>query len=214
MRDLILRRPYLAFAAAGLLLAAPFTAALRSSSAAESAPAIGCPAPVDLPGLPNVVRLNEKLYTGAQPEGDEGFRSLRKLGIRTILSVDGTPPDVKTAHRFGFRYAHLPFGYAGCPRPQAARIIRAVRDLPGPIYLHCHHGKHRAPAAGALVRRALDGISPQQAVKELERAGTGKNYLGLYQGARDLPPTPEEIEAVRPEFPEISPTPPLMTAMV
>jgi TonB family protein len=38
---------------------------------------------------------------------------------------------------------------ARCGSPTATRIVRAVRDLPGPIYVHCHHGKHRSAAEGA-----------------------------------------------------------------
>lgn len=195
----------LAVPAAALLAPAPVVAPL----------AIGGTAPVDLPGLPNVVRLSEKLYSGAAPEGDTGFRTLRGLGIRTILTVDGTPPEVKTARRFGMRYVHLPFGYDGCPRPQANRIVRAVRDLPGPVYLHCHHGKHRAPTAAAFARIALDGLTSEQAVKEMERAGTGKNYTGLYGDIKAYtPPTPEELEAVKSDFPSVTATPPLTKAMV
>lgn len=170
---------------------------------------------IKLPGLHNVFRLSDRLYTGSVPEGEEGFRSLQKLGIRTVLTVDGEPPDVATAQRFGLRYVHLPFGYSGCPLPQANRIAKAVRDLPGPVYLHCHHGKHRAPAAGALVRRALDGLSPDEAVREMERAGTGKNYLGLYGGVREYqPPTAAELDRLPGDFPAIAETPPVVRRMV
>src|SRR5881628_1257785 len=97
------------------------------------------------------------------------------------------------------RYVHLPFGYDGCPRPQADRIVRAVRDLPGPVYLHCHHGKHRAPVGAEFARIALDGISPEQAVRELERAGTGKEYVGLYADVRSYrPPSSAELDRVKP----------------
>lgn len=189
-----------------LVLAAPVETA---------APSQAPNAEIRLPGLHNVFRLSERLYTGSVPEGEEGFRSLQKLGIRTVLTVDGEAPDVMAAQRFGFRYVHLPFGYSGCPVPQANRIVKAVRDLPGPVYLHCHHGKHRAPAAGALVRRALDGLTPDEAVREMERSGTGKNYLGLYAGARAYqPPTAAELDRLPADFPAISETPPMVHRMV
>lgn len=169
----------------------------------------------EFPGLHHVFRLSERLYSGSVPEGEEGFRSLQLLGIHSVLTVDGAPPDVERAHQYGMRYAHLPFGYDGCPSPTADRIVRAARDLPAPIYLHCHHGRHRSPTAAAFARIALDGISNEQAVRELERAGTGKEYAGLYASVRAYrPPGPAELDRVSPEFPETAATPPLMDVMV
>lgn len=171
--------------------------------------------PVDLPGLQHVVRLSERLYSGGAPEGEAGFGTLRGLGIKTVLTVDGAAPDVRTAHRFGMRYVHVPFGYDGCPAPTANVIVKAVRDLPGPLYLHCHHGKHRSPVAAAMARIALDGISNEEAVRELERAGTGKNYTGLYADVRGYrPPTRAELDALKVELREVAPTPPLVRTMV
>ncbi|MCC2672127.1 MAG: hypothetical protein K0Q72_4599 [Armatimonadetes bacterium] len=202
-------------ALAALLLCAPL--ALRALSAADL-PAGPLPIgarPIDFPPLHNVVRLSEKLYSGAVPKGEAGFRVLERLGIKTVITVDGVPPDVKTAQRFKLRYVHLPFGYDGCPTPTANRIVKAVRDLPGPVYVHCHHGKHRSPTGAEFARIALDGITNEEAVKELERAGTGKNYTGLYADVLAYrPPTRAELDAMKADFPAIAPTPPLVEAMV
>src|SRR5215475_14398645 len=73
---------------------------------------------VEAPGLHNVYRLTEKLLSGSSPEGDEGFASLQRLGVKTIISVDGMRPDLERAHRFGMRYVHLPIGYDGVPKEQ------------------------------------------------------------------------------------------------
>jgi protein tyrosine phosphatase (PTP) superfamily phosphohydrolase (DUF442 family) len=188
---------------------------LHASDRRAGGPPVGNAVGAELPGLHNVFHLSEKLYSGSAPEGDAGFRSLQRLGIRTILTVDGMRPDVARAHRYGMRYVHIPFGYDGCPRPTAVRIARAVRDLPGPIYLHCHHGQHRAPTAAALTRIALEGISNAEGVAELERAGTGKNYVGLYAAVRTYtPPTREELDRAPVDFPEVAPPPPLRAAML
>jgi protein tyrosine phosphatase (PTP) superfamily phosphohydrolase (DUF442 family)/cytochrome c553 len=171
--------------------------------------------PVDFVGVHNVVRLSERLYSGGVPEGQAGFEALRVLGIRTIITVDGAPPDLAAARRAGMRYVHLPFGYDTCPAPLAHRIVKAVRELPGPVFIHCHHGKHRSPTAAAFARIALDGLSHEEAVRELERAGTGKHYVGLYGAVRDYrPPTPAELDRMPADFPEVTPPPPLVETMV
>ena len=171
--------------------------------------------PVDFTALHNVLRLSEKLYSGGVPEGELGFQALQRLGIKTVITVDGEKPDLKTARKFGMRYVHLPFGYDACPVPTANMIAKAVRDLPGPVYMHCHHGKNRSPAGAAMARIALDGITNAEAVQELERAGTGKNYTGLYADVRAYrPPTKAELDALPSRFPEIAPTPPMVEPMV
>jgi protein tyrosine phosphatase (PTP) superfamily phosphohydrolase (DUF442 family) len=176
---------------------------------------VGAAKPAELAGLHNVFRVSEKLYSGSAPEGDVGFESLRALGVRTVLSVDGMRPDVATARRYGLRYVHLPFGYDGCPTPRALEIVRAVRDLPGPVYLHCHHGKHRSPAAAALVHIALDGASNAEAVAFMRRAGADPAYIGLYGGTATFRrPTAAEIDRAPNQFPEVSPLPPLAESMV
>src|SRR4051812_43585744 len=40
-------------------------------------------------GIENVYRLSPRLYSGGQPEGRAGFSALKRLGIRTLISVDG-----------------------------------------------------------------------------------------------------------------------------
>jgi protein tyrosine phosphatase (PTP) superfamily phosphohydrolase (DUF442 family) len=182
------------------------------SSEAER-PALG---KVEAAGLHNVYRLTEKLYSGSAPESDEGFASLRRLGVRTVLSVDGARPDVERAHRFGMRYVHMPIGYDGVPEDQGRRIARAVRDRPGAVYIHCHHGKHRGPAAAAVAHLCLDdSCGIEAALDEMRRAGTDPRYAGLYAAPRELRrPTREELDRVPDDFPEVAEVAVLAQVMV
>jgi protein tyrosine phosphatase (PTP) superfamily phosphohydrolase (DUF442 family) len=162
--------------------------------------------PIPAVGLHNVFRLGKQLYSGSSPEGKEGFQSLQKLGIRTIISVDGMSPDVETAKQFGLRYVHLPIGYDGVPREQALRLAKAVQELPGPVYVHCHHGQHRGPAAAAVTLLCLEPqFSVEQAEAFLHRAGTDPHYQGLISAPRSLVrPTKVELDCVVRDFPERS----------
>jgi protein tyrosine phosphatase (PTP) superfamily phosphohydrolase (DUF442 family) len=174
------------------------------------------PAKIEVPGLHNAYRITDMLFSGSSPEGEEGFRSLQALGIKTVISVDGARPDVATARKYGLRYIHLPFGYDGIPRQQVLRLARAVRDLPGPFYIHCHHGKHRGPAAAAALHLCMDQkCSIEQAVAEMRRAGTDPHYTGLYAVPQALArPTDEELDRVRGDFPEVAEVPGLAQVMV
>jgi protein tyrosine phosphatase (PTP) superfamily phosphohydrolase (DUF442 family) len=171
--------------------------------------------PVFKPGLPNAHIVRAHLIAGAQPEGDEGFQSLKDLGIKTIISVDGSAPDVETAKKFGLRYVHLPITYSTVTDEQGKEIAKAIDELPGPIYLHCHHGKHRAAAAVA-VACVMDGsLKPEQARSVLQTFGTGEDYTGLWKAAEDARPVdPREIRDTNVKFVETQKLPELADSMV
>lgn len=145
-----------------------------------TAPSVQADKPVDLPGVHNVVAYTETLLSGGWPESSQGLKTLKAMGIKTIIDVDGAKPDVERARELGMRYVHLPFGYDGVPRERQLEIARAVRDLEKPIYLHCHHGKHRSAAGLASVCVTLGLLTQEQALAKMHVSGTAPNYKGLF----------------------------------
>src|SRR5262245_6505938 len=172
--------------------------------------------PVDMSGLHNVIHVSDRLFSGSAPEGDAGFESLKQLGIKTILTVDGARPEVGRAKKFGMRCVHLPIGYDGVSQDQALKLAKAVRDLPGPIYVHCHHGKHRSSAAAAVILYCLDdSCSVAQAVDIMKRAGADPRYTGLWAAPKELRrPTAAELNSAPADFPEVAKIAALAEAMV
>ncbi len=137
-------------------------------------------------GLHRYHRWSERVGQGAQPEGAEAFANLAALGFKTIVSVDGAIPAVELAKSHGLRYVHIPISYDGVPMEQALKIIKAVQTSPGPVYFHCHHGKHRGPAAMMVARITLEGVSGEEAVEGLRISGTSPEYEGLYRDVREF----------------------------
>jgi protein tyrosine phosphatase (PTP) superfamily phosphohydrolase (DUF442 family) len=173
--------------------------------------------PVETHALHNVFQINSGLISGNSPDSEESFRELQKLGVKTIISVDGGKPNVELAHKFGMRYIHLPIGYDGVPKQRALELTKAVQisTAAGSIYLHCHHGKHRGPAAVAAVCRATQGWSAEQADAFLKQAGTSPDYAGLYRDVRASGvPGVDELARLPSTFPETAPTPALVDSMV
>lgn len=165
-------------------------------------------------GIEQFAWVSASIARGAQPKGEAAFRDLAAAGIRTIVSVDGARPDVATAVAFGMRYVHIPFGYDGVPRERQLALAKTVRELDGPFFIHCHHGKHRGPAGAVLAQMALGGMTPDEAVEELRRAGTDEKYVGLYACARDFEPLdPASTQDLDFVFPEVAPVPALAEAM-
>lgn len=183
------------------------------------APAQPVPAPQkggeDVGHMHNVHAVTPRFWRGSQPEAESDFAELAKRGIKVVVSVDGARPDVEAARKHGLRYVHVPMGYNGISREKEVLLYKAFRTLEGPFYVHCHHGKHRGPAACAVGLMGVEGWTAEQVVAELKLAGTASKYEGLYAMAGAfVRPTPEELAAAPDEFPEVSPVPAFQQAMV
>jgi protein tyrosine phosphatase (PTP) superfamily phosphohydrolase (DUF442 family) len=155
-----------------------------STTAYQAAAVIELPAvaPTELPGLHHVYRLSDQIISGAEPVGVESFEELRAMGVKTILSVDGKVPDHEKAAEYGLRYVHVPIQYSGITDDELAKISKTFRELDGPFYVHCFHGKHRGPAAAAVGRVVLDGVPRDQAIAEMRQwCATSSKYEGLYK---------------------------------
>ena len=167
--------------------------------------------PADLPGLQNLSRASENVIVGSEPHGDAAFESLRSMGITTIISVDGIKPDVETARKHGLRYIHIPFGYDGIPDHASKALARAAREIATPMYVHCHHGRHRGPAAAAIVCISTGSLTQVQALELMTTAGTSKDYTGLWRDVENfIPPGPDDV---LPELLEVAPVDSIAAAM-
>ena len=168
-------------------------------------PAISAQTPRNLPGVNNVVTYAPGLICGGVPEGDEGFETLAAIGIKTVISVDGATPDLKRSGTLAIRYVHLPIGYDTITIARQQQLAQAISNLESPIYMHCHHGKHRSGAglATALVRSGRMTIEAVSA--RMHVSGTSPSYAGLWQAVRDAEPLgKEQLRADPASFPSIT----------
>jgi protein tyrosine phosphatase (PTP) superfamily phosphohydrolase (DUF442 family) len=200
-----------------LLLTAPALLGL-SLAAADPRPPSGNDTPMfplllqeEVSPLHNLIQVSPRLYSGSEPRGSESFARLKELGVTTILSVDGAAPDVEAARALGIRYVHIPIGYDGISQEEAAAMTRVMRDVPGPVYVHCHHGKHRGPAAAAICAIADGTFQPGDGEMLLKIAQTSTDYAGLYRDVAAFQPLPPD--AGLPRLVEVAEIEPLVAAM-
>jgi protein tyrosine phosphatase (PTP) superfamily phosphohydrolase (DUF442 family) len=173
------------------------------------------PKPVELTGLHNAFKIDDQLYSGSSPVDEASFAELARLGVKAIISVDGSKPKAELARKHGMRYIHLPVGYDSLPKQRIAELIKAAETTKGAVYIHCHHGKHRGPAAVAAVCEGLRGWTPETATMWLKQAGTSSDYAGLYRDIREFQkPDAKTLASIPDQLPEIAPTPTLVDAMV
>jgi protein tyrosine phosphatase (PTP) superfamily phosphohydrolase (DUF442 family) len=168
-------------------------------SAYEAAARVSLPEipPGEYAGLHNVFALSDSIISGDEPADRGALERIASWGVKTILSVDGKAPDADTAEQLGMRYVHVPIQYKGIERDELLKIAKTFRELEGPFYVHCFHGKHRGPAAAAMGRVVVDGVPRDRAIAEMRQwCATSSKYEGLYDAvARADIPTPAETAA-------------------
>lgn len=173
------------------------------------------PQTIKSPNIDRLHRLSPRFLSGAQPEGEAAFRELKKLGVKTIISVDGTKPDVAAARKHGLRYVHLPIGYDGIESQRMLQIVKAAQTLDGPVFVHCHHGRHRGPAAAAICCRATEKWDDKTALVWLQEAETSPKYAGLFRVVREFQmPSKDDLAKVPTDFPETAQLSTTVEAMV
>lgn len=145
-------------------------------------------APKPIHGIENLRQVTPQLLSGSQPEGEAAFEELARRGVKVIVSVDGAVPEVELAHKYGLRYVHIPIGYDQIKPQSRADLVEATQTGNGNVYLHCHHGRHRGPAAAAYCGMAQGKLTHDQALNLLKAAGTKADYTGLWDAVRKFEP--------------------------
>ena len=144
--------------------------------------------------LKNVFQLTNQLYSGAEPADRAAFEELHSMGIRTLISVDATPPNASLAGEYNIRVIHLPIGYTGISDKRVKELAFAIQSSFKPVYVHCHQGKHRGPAAICAGALALGMITHEQADAFMTKAGTSESYAGLWSAVEDV----EKLATIEP----------------
>ena len=131
-------------------------------------------------GLPNLQRVDPELdvWVGGQPHPGIGEAALAALGIRSVIVVDALAP---LADSDSIVRVHMPLKYSGIDAMESGQLAHLVGSLERPIYIHCHHGTNRAPAAAAVGLVCTGEWSNEQGLSLLERSGTDDAFKGLFE---------------------------------
>lgn len=145
-----------------------------------SLPAAGqTPADVD---IYNFAKVNDSYYRGGQPLEDD-FADLKALGVTTIINLtndkDGREEEQALAEQHGMRYVHIPMTTRKPPtETEIARFMAVVgAGDGGAVYVHCVGGRHRTGVMTAIYRMTRDGLTGEQAFKEMKQYKYGPDFL-------------------------------------
>ena len=128
---------------------------------------------LDRPGLPNLFKVNARLYRGAQPTV-EGIKELKKLGVKTIVGLRDKHSDKDILGDSKIAFEHIPIKTWDPEEKDVIRFLQIVADKSRqPVFVHCEHGADRTGTMCAIYRVAVDGWSKQQAIDEMTNGGFG-----------------------------------------
>ena len=133
-------------------------------------------------GIENFAKVNDGYFRGSQPRGRD-YADLAALGVKTIINLTGGE-DVEFDERQavesnGMRYVHIPMSTRRAPTEQELAIFLAAVNESGsqPVYVHCVGGRHRTGVMTAIYRMTHDGLSGDQAFKEMKQFNFGPDFL-------------------------------------
>ena len=143
--------------------------------AAASEPATERPAswaqPVELDGVPNLHKVSDNLYRSAQPTA-EGMANLKKMGIKTVVSLRSFHSDRDEIGKTELGYEHIYMKAWHPERKEVVRFLKIVTDPKRtPVLVHCLHGADRTGTMCAWYRIAVQGWTKEESVREMTQGG-------------------------------------------
>jgi len=119
-----------------------------------------------------VVKYDDTVYRGGEPYADSAAKTLRKLGVKTIVSITPTEYEREFCHKYRFVLVEIPFDKnSGITPEDSIRLREAIQTGDGSFYLHCKGGSHRGGVMGAAYRIFILGWSSEKAIAEYDRLG-------------------------------------------
>ena len=129
--------------------------------------------PLELPGCPNLHKVSDDLYRGAQPTA-EGMKQLKELGVRTIVNLRSFHSDRDEMGDLQFNYEHISMKAWHAEDEDIVRFLKIVSDEGNaPVFVHCEHGADRTGTMCAVYRIAVQGWSREDALEEMRDGGYG-----------------------------------------
>ena len=144
--------------------------------------------PLKLAGCSNLYKVSDGLYRGAQPEA-EGFKELKKLGVKTVLSLRSSRSDRKLLEGAGLDYVNIRMRPWDAEYDEVKEALKIITDASKqPVFVHCRRGADRTGAVIAAWRLVADGWTKEEAIEEMTKGPFGfhKIWRGLPKFIRNL----------------------------
>ena len=126
------------------------------------------------PGIKNfVVQYDKNLYRGGKPTSPEGVKTLKDMGIKTIVSITPTDMEREETKKHGIKLVEISVdkkeGLAQEDLTKYIDLFSSPEDMP--VYVHCNGGSHRGGTMGTAYRVHKNGWKWKRAVEEFDDLG-------------------------------------------
>ena len=133
--------------------------------------------PLKRPGLPNLHRVDPRLYRGAQPTA-QGMRELKKLGVKTVVNLRALHSDRDEIGSTTLAYIHMHLTALRVTDKNIVAFLNIVTDATrAPVFVHCQHGADRTGVLCAAYRIAVQGWTKDAAIREMTQGGFGHHAV-------------------------------------
>lgn len=133
--------------------------------------------PVELEGCPNLFKVSDILYRGAQPTA-AGFYELEKLGVKTVLSLRALHCDRKKLRACGLNYRRIRMKTWDPRNEHILEFLKIVSDPANqPVFVHCLHGSDRTGVLMAAYRIIMQNWPRDKAIREMTDGPFGHHRM-------------------------------------
>lgn len=140
-----------------------------------------------LKGLSNVGRVSPMIYRGAQPL-PEGYATLSKMGIKTVINLRYTHSEKKVVESAGMKSIEIPINtFKRIDSKTVSKVVRLMTDPENqPVYVHCKLGQDRTGMIIAIYRMSIEGWALAEAEDEMQDFGFNDVWYHIKDYVREF----------------------------
>lgn len=128
---------------------------------------------IDLAGVPNFHKINDKLYRSAQPTA-EGMKNIEKMGIKMVVNLRSFHSDDDELEGTNLKSESITMKAWHAEDKEIVRFLKIVTNpVNQPVLVHCQHGADRTGTMCAIYRIVIEGWSKEDAIAEMTSGAFG-----------------------------------------
>ena len=122
--------------------------------------------------LTNLYKVDEGIFRCEQPD-QKSFKELENLGIKSVLNLRNKHSDSLFLQDSPLNCFKVNMEAKDIADDEIILALKALKDAPKPIVVHCKHGADRTGVVIAMYRIVFQDWTKEKAIGELKYGGFG-----------------------------------------